>query len=167
MRVRPFDFLPGRQKGTIKRGQKARIISRRVGQDSVNSGMKLIRKPERKDSHPARRGGGIVPYPLNQQRRNFNFISTTEKPPAVGGWVTTSRATKSCLPFQKKGKINLASSAWTHRGICIRDATYQILERPKEPINKALFRNDKARCLHDERTFSTAAIRGCQLTSSR
>ena len=51
----------------------ARMKSGRAGQDSVNSGMKLNRNPVRKESHSARREGGIAPYPLNQQGRNLEL----------------------------------------------------------------------------------------------
>lgn len=50
-----------------RRGAKGQNEKRTAGQDSVNNGMKLIRSPERRESHSARRGGGIAPYPLNQQ----------------------------------------------------------------------------------------------------
>ena len=148
-------------------GQMARMKSGRVGQDSVNSGIKLNRNPVRKESDSARREGGIAPYPLNQQGRNIELYVDHWETTSGGSLVTTTCTTRSCLPLQKKGKINFASSAWTQRGIETSDATYQTLERAKEPITKGLPWNDKARCLHDARIFSTGVIRGRQLVSSR
>ena len=52
-----------------------------------------------------------------RREQTFDSISTTEKPPAAVGWDTTTRATKSGLPFQKNLKTNLESSERTQPGI--------------------------------------------------
>ena len=127
----------------------------------------IEQKPSEKRKSPSQMGrrhsavptepAGTQPLTLCRPLRNHQR----------GSLVTTSCATGSCLSLQKKGKNNFASSASTQRGIATRDATYQTLERTKEPITKALPWNDKARCLHDARIFSTAVIRSRQLASSR
>ena len=81
--------------------------------------------------------------------------------------MTTTRATKSRLPFQKKGKTSFTNSACTHKGLWIMEATHHTLDRAKALITRALPRKNKERCRHNARTFSTAVIRGCQLSSSR
>ena len=97
----------------------------------------------------------------------FNFTSTTENPSTEGAWTTTVGATRSILPFQKKLKTSLSSFPRTQGGMWMREATYHTWDKTRVLITRARPWKDKMRWRQEERVFSTAAIRGFQLSSSR
>jgi len=88
------------------------------------------------------------------------------KPPLERSWITTLLATRSRFPLQKNLKIIELSSARTQGGICTNEATYQILDRARALITRALPLYERDREHHEERQFSMASILGHQLAVS-
>ena len=88
------------------------------------------------------------------------------KPPLQRSWITTLHATRSCFPLQKNLKIIELSSARTRGSICTNEATYQLLDRARTLITRALPLYERDHEHHEERQFSTASILGRQLAVS-
>lgn len=82
-------------------------------------------------------------------------------------YYTAARATSSRLPDQKNENTSRVSSVSTQAGMWMSDATYQTRERARALITRALPRKVRTRERQDLRTWSTAEMRGRQLSSSR
>ena len=102
-----------------------------------------------------------------RRAHTLNCTLTTQNPPKREDCQTTERETYSRLPDQKKEKTKEESSFATQAGMWTKEAAYHTRERARAFITRALPRKDRERERHDLRTWSTASIRGRQLSLSR
>ena len=89
------------------------------------------------------------------------------KPPQLRDWMTTVRATRLFLPFQKNGKIMRFSLPRAQPGIGSKVAMYHTQARARALEIRALPPYDKWRLLQAEKHLATASTQGHQFALSR
>ena len=99
--------------------------------------------------------------------QTFSLTSTTEKPPNNGDWTTTVRETRSRLPLQKNLNTKEQSSCEIQGGIKTSEATYQMRNKARAFIIRDLPQKDKKLERQEDKTLTTALIRGRQLSSTK
>ena len=159
----------GKQTVQATLGQKASAVKRwkRPGKDNRRQNTKKRQNPKRHEWGPARGGGGEPPHPLAKKSPHLVKNTDNRKLPKRGDWIMTERETSSHWPDQKKEKAREESSFATQAGMWIKEATYHTQERARAWMTRAWPQKDRGRECHDLRTWSTASIQGCQLSSSK
>ena len=101
-----------------------------------------------------------------KQGKNFEF-HIYDREPAKKVGLDHSRTGHQFPPTRPEKGKDQTGKLLLHLGTCTREAMYQTRERARALMTRALLRKVREQERQDVRTWSTASIRGRQLSSSR
>lgn len=163
---RTVKATPGRQERRMEGRQDSRVKRKRPKEHS-NGGTPKDDENHNDIKEDQQRGKRQTSSALTEESIHLKIYIDHRKATKKGGLSHGSARDKFPLTEPEKGKSGRESSFPAQAGMWTRDATYQTRERSRALMTRALPRKDRERERQDLRTWSTALIRGHQLSYSR